>query len=98
MASSSSAPKAVLFDVNETLISLQPLADAMEQVGLKAAQLECWFAKVLRDGISAAAAGKLVPLKQIGSYHVKLMLSETGISDEAMQNQGADEVLAGFNK
>ena len=26
------------------------------------------------------------------------MLSETGISDEAMQNQGADEVLAGFNK
>lgn len=40
MASSSSAPKAVLFDVNETLISLQPLADAMEQVGLKAAQLE----------------------------------------------------------
>ena len=34
------APKAVLFDVNETLISLQPLAEAMVQVGLSADQLE----------------------------------------------------------
>ena len=35
-----SAPKAVLFDVNETLISLQPLAQAMVDVGLRADQLE----------------------------------------------------------
>lgn len=39
-ASQNSAPKAVLFDVNETLISLQPLAEAMVQVGLRADQLE----------------------------------------------------------
>ena len=32
--------KAVLFDVNETLISLEPLGNAMVQAGLKADQLE----------------------------------------------------------
>ncbi|KAK9833698.1 hypothetical protein WJX74_003087 [Apatococcus lobatus] len=91
------APKALLFDVNETLISLQPLADAMVQVGLKADLLELWFAKVLRDGIAGAAAGSLASFKDIGVYHTKLLLAaaKPAVNDHT---EAAETVLAAFNR
>lgn len=47
-------PKVVLFDVVETLFSLQPVADALDPLGVS---VELFFARLLRDGFALAAAG-----------------------------------------
>ena len=47
-----SAPRVVVFDVNETLSDLQPLRPSLEAAGVPGALLETWFAAVLRDGFA----------------------------------------------
>jgi 2-haloacid dehalogenase len=50
-------PAVVVFDVNETLVDLQPLRARFEEVGAPGHLLEPWFAGTLRDGIALTAAG-----------------------------------------
>lgn len=45
-------PPVILFDVNETLSDMRPLAGAFEAAGLPAADASLWFAEVLRDGFA----------------------------------------------
>jgi 2-haloacid dehalogenase len=62
-----------VFDVNETLFSLDPVAARMVDVGLEG-QLELWFTRVLRDGIAAAAAGRYAPFAELADHHLRLLL------------------------
>jgi hypothetical protein len=50
-------PAVVIFDVNETLSDMGPLADAFERAGLGGAAVEPWFAGVLRDGFALTSVG-----------------------------------------
>lgn len=50
-------PRVVVFDVNETLSDLAPLAQRFASLGLPASLAPTWFAQVLRDGFALAAAG-----------------------------------------
>lgn len=47
----------IVFDVNETLSDLQPMAQRFTDIGLSAHLAQTWFAQVLRDGFALAAAG-----------------------------------------
>jgi len=51
------APSVIVFDVNETLSDLEPMAQRFTDIGLHAQLATTWFAQVLRDGFALAAAG-----------------------------------------
>ncbi|MFJ8781827.1 haloacid dehalogenase type II [Streptomyces sp. NPDC102476] len=52
-----SLPEVLVFDVNETLTDMSPLADRLTDIGLPGSLLPAWFAGVLRDGIALTLAG-----------------------------------------
>lgn len=81
-----------VLDVNETLFSLDPVAERLQSAGL-AGQFELWFSRVLRDGFAATSAGEPVPFEELARHHLTSMLEQRGLeaSDDVL-----DEVLAGF--
>src|SRR5690348_3333434 len=50
-------PSLVVFDVNETLSDMGPMAERFRDVGAPAHLAQLWFAALLRDGFALAAAG-----------------------------------------
>ncbi len=82
----------VILDVNETLFPLDPVADRMAEVGLPG-QLDVWFARVLRDGIAAAAADRFAPFGELGRHHLAMLLDGHPEPDTAIAH-----VLDGFGQ
>lgn len=76
--------KVVVFDVNETLSDMAPLARRFADVGLPEHQLATWFAGVLRDGFALAAAGDSRSFADIAAANL-------GLDQEAVEH-----VLGGF--
>lgn len=83
-------PSAVAFDVVETLMSLQPLAGRLEEVGLPTAALPAWFARLLLYGVGLSAAGDYVSFPDAAAEALRAV-SGYRVSDEQV-----DHVLAGF--
>ena len=50
-------PGVLVFDVNETLTDMSPLAARLEEAGLPGHLLPVWFASALRDGVALTLAG-----------------------------------------
>jgi len=57
-------PAVVLFDVVETLFSLDPVNEALAPLGLS---IDLYFARLLRDGFALAAAGSYRPFSEIAT-------------------------------
>jgi 2-haloacid dehalogenase len=85
----------VIFDVNETLSDLQPLADAFAAVGLAPAGVEPWFAGVLRDGMALASVGENRPFADVASDSLRIRLADGGHSDPEVE-RGVDTVMESF--
>lgn len=51
-------PHVIVFDVNETLSDLAPMAGRFTDIGLPGSASGTWFAQVLRDGFALAVAGR----------------------------------------
>lgn len=68
----------VVLDVNGTLFPLDPVAAQLTATGLDG-QLDVWFARVLRDGFAAAAAGTFVAFPDLARHHLALLLEERGV-------------------
>lgn len=83
-----------LLDVNETLFSLQPLADRMAEIGLDG-RLELWFTRILRDGFAAAAAGGFVGFRELAEHHLLVLLRRENLTATATE---VAHVLAGFDE
>ena len=62
----SGSHRAVVCDVNETLIDLSGLRDAMVVAGLPEAAMPLWFARTQRDGFGLAAAGDWRSFRDVG--------------------------------
>jgi 2-haloacid dehalogenase len=60
-------PRAVAFDVIETLFSLEPVRERLVGLGAPAHALELWFARMLRDAFAVTAAGGYVPFRALAS-------------------------------
>lgn len=82
----------VMLDVNETLFSLEPVADRMRSVGLEG-QFELWFTRILRDGFAATAAGSRCEFADLARHHLTSMLEQRGLD---ASDHVVDEVIAGF--
>eukprot|EP00882_Tetradesmus_deserticola_P024671 GHRQ01026977.1.p1 GENE.GHRQ01026977.1~~GHRQ01026977.1.p1 ORF type:complete len:102 (+),score=28.58 GHRQ01026977.1:899-1204(+) len=80
-------PKAVLLDVNGTLFAAAAAAPAFKELGLNEGLVELWFARVLRDAFAAQAAGIFKPMKEIGAYHLEVLLREAGKEEWSRSGQ-----------
>lgn len=70
-------PPVLVFDVNETLSDLTPMADRFEQAGLPPHLAALWFAQVLRDGFALTAAGGTATFAEIGRSVLEQLAPET---------------------
>ena len=66
----------VVFDVNETLSDMTPIAEVFTDLGAPGHVAQVWFAALLRDGFAAAAAGSLVPFAELGRHGARSLLRE----------------------
>lgn len=83
-------PNVVLFDVLETLINLDPLAERFEKVGQPAALLGPWFMRFQRDALALTLAGDAAPFEPVARQALR---TETR---HALSEADIDHVLAGF--
>ncbi|MBW3562587.1 MAG: haloacid dehalogenase type II [Actinobacteria bacterium] len=83
----------VLLDVNGTLFSLDAVADRLTEVGLDGA-LDGWFARILRDGFAAAAAGTFAAFPDL-ARHLRVLFDDDGQQDT---DGKADRVIDGFTQ
>lgn len=61
-----SPPDVVVFDVNETLSDMSPLAERFVEVGAARELMQAWFAALLRDGFALTAVGENPAFAEIG--------------------------------
>ena len=64
----------VVFDVNETMSDLSPLAARFIDVGAPASMAQLWFASVLRDGFALSVTGAARPFSEIGEENLRVLL------------------------
>lgn len=84
----------VVFDVNETLSDLSPMAERFSEVGVSGQFARTWFAGLLRDGFALAAAGSSESFGTIAKEMLRTVLVSGGVTgglDEAVEH-----IMAGF--
>lgn len=84
----------VVFDVNETLSDMTPMAQRFADLGVPASLATLWFAATLREGIALAASGDSRPFAEIGRATAKAVLRGYGI--DRSPDDAATHVLNGF--
>jgi 2-haloacid dehalogenase len=87
-------PSVVVFDVNETLSDMSPMADRFADLGVPGSMAEQWFAALLRDGFALTAAGASERFSVVA-----VSLKNTLLAPEQL-DRGLDEavhhVMSGF--
>ncbi len=89
-------PTVVVFDVNETLSDMSSLQRSFEKVGLEAAQVEAWFAGVLRDGFALTAVGVNPGLADLASESLRIRVGAARGKSQQDDEAAVDEVMAAF--
>ncbi|RFC62058.1 haloacid dehalogenase type II [Fulvimarina endophytica] len=72
-------PKAVIFDIIETVFALEALRDDFEALSLARSDLETWFAFGLRDAFALDATGSIQPFPKILSGALDELLAVRGL-------------------
>lgn len=78
----STNPLVIVFDVNETLSDMSPMAERFTEVGAPATVAKLWFATLLRDGFALTAAGDNGTFAEIGAEALRGLLTGTGLNRE----------------
>ncbi|MGW7386580.1 haloacid dehalogenase type II [Streptomyces sp. NPDC054794] len=68
-------PSVLVFDVNETLTDMTPLAARLADVGLPGHLLPAWFAGVLRDGTALTLAGTYASFADVAHDVLRTLLA-----------------------
>lgn len=89
-------PTVVVFDVNETLSDLSPMADHFAEIGLPRHLVRTWFAALLRDGFAATAAGHSEPFGVLADHALRALLAESGVDTDP--DSAVRQVLDGFSR
>jgi 2-haloacid dehalogenase len=88
-------PSVIVFDVNETLSDMAPMAARFTEVGAPGVLAAAWFAAVLRDGFALTAAGGKEPFARLARGVLDGVLA--GVSLNRPAGEAADHILAGFS-
>lgn len=85
----------IVFDVNETLSDLSPLADRFAEVGASPLLSRVWFSGVLRDGFALAASSSAGKFAEIARESLDEHLA--GLALNRSLEGAIDHIMQGFN-
>ena len=89
-------PAVLLFDVNETLSDMTPMAGRFEDVGAPGHLASTWFAGLLRDGFALTVAGRSEPFARIGEEALRTSLGRLRLT-RSLEDAIA-HVMGGFDE
>lgn len=89
-----SHPSVIVFDVNETLSDLAPMADRFADVGAPATLATQWFTSVLRDGFALTAAGGQEKFSVIAEAVLRTVLADVAL--DRSTEAAIEHVMSGF--
>jgi 2-haloacid dehalogenase len=89
-----SAPQLLVFDVNETLSDLGPVASRFADVGAPGLLAQAWFAGVLRDGFALTTVGENPAFADLARDAARTLLSVEPLDRDL--DEAVDYVVAGF--
>lgn len=86
------APRAIAFDVIETLFPLEPLRPRLARIGLAERDLDAFFAALLRDAFALHTCGLFRPFKTVAAS----VLGQMGVDAEGQAHlfEGFSELVA----
>ena len=84
-------PALLAFDVNETLLSLDPIKTRLEEAFGVGAPVGEWFARMLHGSLVANHVGLYRPFGEIGVEALLTVASKRGL---AMRGEDAEEIIA----
>ena len=87
-------PSVIVFDVNETLSDMSPMAQRFEEVGAPGHLAKLWFATLLRDGFALTAAGDKQPFAGVGAEALRGIF--TGMELNRELAPAVQHVMSGF--
>ena len=87
-------PRVLIFDVNETLSDMAPIAGSFEAVGAPAHLAKVWFAGLLRDGFALTVAQENPSFARLGAEGLRSALS--GMPLNRPVEAAVDYIMAGF--
>ncbi|WP_343603261.1 HAD family hydrolase [Mycobacterium sp.] len=85
-------PRTVVFDVVETLMSLEPLRSRFADVGLAPTLLDRWLDRLLRDGMALTLADGYQPFPAVAAAALRTLARGT------LDDGAVGHVLAGFGE
>ncbi|WP_304454819.1 haloacid dehalogenase type II [Nocardiopsis sp. YSL2] len=85
-------PRAVAFDVLETLVDLEPLRARLEEVGQPGRLLEPWFMRFQRDSMALTLAGDFASFDSVARQALRTDTGHTATEADI------DHVLEGFGR
>jgi 2-haloacid dehalogenase len=89
-------PAVLLFDVNETLSDMSPMAGRFEDVGAPGHLAKTWFAGLLRDGFALTVAGVAEPFARIGEEALRISLE--GLQLSRSVEDAVAHIMGGFGE
>ena len=69
----------IVFDVNETLSDMSPMAARFVEVGVPAELARLWFTALQRDGFALAATGNTARFADVGAETLAVFLASYGV-------------------
>lgn len=87
-------PTVLVFDVNETLSDMSPMAGRFEDVGAPADLAQAWFAGLLRDGFALTVAEVDEPFARLGAEALRVSLD--GLSLNRSLDEAVQHIMDGF--
>ncbi|MGY1682185.1 haloacid dehalogenase type II [Geodermatophilus sp. SYSU D01176] len=88
------SPSVIVFDVNETLSDMSPMAGRFADVGAPAHLATTWFATLLRDGFALTAAGASRPFAGLARDALRAVLH--GVDLDRDTDAAVEHVMSGF--
>jgi 2-haloacid dehalogenase len=85
----------VVFDVNETLSDMSPMAHRFVEVGAEPGLAQTWFASLLRDGFALTAAGATERFAALARECLVALLAEVYLDRDV--DDAVEHILAGFS-
>ena len=92
----SASPSVIVFDVNETLSDMSPMAQRFTDLGAPAHLAKLWFAGLLRDGFALTAAGASRPFADLGVDALRTLFRDVDLDRDL--DTAVDHVMSGFSQ
>ena len=92
----SAAPSVIVFDVNETLSDMSPMAGRFADIGAPEHLARLWFATLLRDAFALTSAGAQEPFAELAVAALRTVLH--GVQLDRDLEAATDHVMDGFSR